>query len=47
MINDTEECRAEFVQWLKDKGLYWRMDSAVVMQRMNDVYWTMKQEGAE
>ena len=32
----------EFVQWLQDNQLYNHMDSAHVMQRMHDVWRTMK-----
>ena len=44
MINDNMLNRTEFIEWLQENGLYDPMCSAVSMQLMNDVYWTLKKE---
>ena len=42
--NEASPEEKEFVQWLKDKDLYWWCDSTLVMQKMFRVWQTMKAE---
>ena len=42
MIHNNDKDRAEFIQWLKDNGLYYELISANNMRAMHTVYWTMK-----
>jgi hypothetical protein len=44
MIHDNQKDRLEFVQWLKDNGLYYELESAATMQKIHTVYWTMKEQ---
>ena len=43
-IEDPVKSQLEFVQWLKDNLLYNLADSSYTMQRMHDVWATMKEQ---
>ncbi|MHA1972838.1 MAG: hypothetical protein ACTSW1_07590 [Candidatus Hodarchaeales archaeon] len=42
ILKEKVDKQLEFIEWLKDKGLYNPMESADTMQKMHNVWKAMK-----
>ncbi len=43
-MNERIQQQREFVEWLKEKGLYYALDSEFTMQKMFRVWKAMKED---